>query len=893
MDNNKKILELIGKLAKLYWPNHTIEIKQLLLECENIIGIKHKEIETYDIDELFKDVFLQLEKSFEGEDLQQFHNHIPERFLKYLDNDEYKESRLEEIRSNYDKFENGHYYGDIIEFVASFKNNDIKKSFYDKYFEKIYESERAKLLASFDNDKDKIDRIGIFEDEEDLVQIICSIENDNFKRDLMENYIESNSSKNKIILTFKDDQIKMEYIHNPSKQVKIVLSLSEDTNKLKYYEQLDNKNKANLVASLKDINLRKKYLEELGTEYSGVGNIVETLESEEDQLEALKFLKDSSKLKIIRKFSEQNQIKALSQNQSAYLSERIRKKGNLQSTTIANNISLFVSSEVSEEKSESILPLVQAIFMENTDAGKDIDFKLLDSKYVDTLGLDKIKVIASFKEIQDEIFTLDEKQYEAFYRVIDNYVENTNNLDWAQVAYQILNGFHYKKYDKLVEDIQDFDQINIDNLTRIFLNTNELKIDKAEDIENFEKILQAKCDEEIQSDNINEKKFALINKMFGIGHRASLLDDCSGSYRKNHLYLLNAYGQDIDQIEDCPMKDLIKTIQTIDEMDDPNIIEEIYQQVDFGNIDIYEIEAELKKQYVKLYNKVLLDPQDLPQNEDGLYEAGTDFCIITTSVGAYIQNDIENYKEDWNRPSLASQHFCTNFIRNDMLGRAPIPHISYGFSNMAEDSLVLAGANDIYSSGKSMVSTSAVDNELLYCAPDTLINSTNDIGQYQYNEMDFRRIQNGEKKNPDYIIVYRENGEISNLEEAKKASVQWDNLPIVVIDVDKCLEAEKEKVQTLEEQYAQTGDIKYLQSLRQKIRNNRITDKNFESQYDLDEIDEEIKKENNHKIKLEDLSEIDKQISAEDREKTIKEFKMQYEKLQKDLKLETHGEGER
>ena len=35
--------------------------------------------------------------------------------------------------------------------------------------------------------------------------------------------------------------------------------------------------------------------------------------------------------------------------------------------------------------------------------------------------------------------------------------------------------------------------------------------------------------------------------------------------------------------------------------------------------------------------------------------------------------------------------------------------------------------------------------------------------------MDFRRIQNGEKKNPDYIIVYRENGEISNLEEAKKS----------------------------------------------------------------------------------------------------------------------------
>ena len=50
--------------------------------------------------------------------------------------------------------------------------------------------------------------------------------------------------------------------------------------------------------------------------------------------------------------------------------------------------------------------------------------------------------------------------------------------------------------------------------------------------------------------------------------------------------------------------------------------------------------------------------------------------------------------------------------------------------------------------------------------------------------MDFRRIQGGEKKQPSYIVVFKQNGIIDKLENAKKASKDWGGLPIVVIDRD-------------------------------------------------------------------------------------------------------------
>lgn len=65
------------------------------------------------------------------------------------------------------------------------------------------------------------------------------------------------------------------------------------------------------------------------------------------------------------------------------------------------------------------------------------------------------------------------------------------------------------------------------------------------------------------------------------------------------------------------------------------------------------------------------------------------------------------------------------------------------------------------------------------------------------------------------------------MRKAKKASYDFENLPIVVIDVDECLRTEKEKIKKLYEEYKKTGSEEIKLELSEKIRNNRVTDPEF------------------------------------------------------------------
>lgn len=152
---------------------------------------------------------------------------------------------------------------------------------------------------------------------------------------------------------------------------------------------------------------------------------------------------------------------------------------------------------------------------------------------------------------------------------------------------------------------------------------------------------------------------------------------------------------------------------------------------------------------------------------------------------------------------------------------------------MSNDSLALSGANDIGSSGGWNGFVSHAYEEQYY-SPDSQINNTTG-----YNEMDFYRIQDGKKKQPDYIIVFRQDGEIKFLDEAKKAQEQWGGLPIVVIDKDKCLESERQKVLEMKKHYDE-GDRSYAKQLYQKVKNNRNTKYSFCSEIDIEMLKEEI-----------------------------------------------------
>lgn len=312
-----------------------------------------------------------------------------------------------------------------------------------------------------------------------------------------------------------------------------------------------------------------------------------------------------------------------------------------------------------------------------------------------------------------------------------------------------------------------------------------------------------------ESSTIDQKIEAVVQKIFR--------HDLSYAWK-----MIDKYGYDIDNIDDCDMKDYIKTLKLINESIDldETDLHEIFEQCDFADIDKVSAERELKREFCKKYLEDLYAPKesDRQAGTTNIYEAGTSFKIIMTSVSPFSDSKrtIENYKTDWNRPVISTQHFCASYIRNDMISTPPIPHICYGFSNMKADSLMLSGTEDVYSSSRTFVST-ANYNEVYY-TPNEQINNTN-----SYNEIDFRRIQGGEKIQPDYIIIFRKDGQIDNLEEAQRASEQWDGMPIVVVDVDDCLKAERDRVEEKLAEYKKHPSQKLAEEIKQKIRNNRNT----------------------------------------------------------------------
>ena len=174
--------------------------------------------------------------------------------------------------------------------------------------------------------------------------------------------------------------------------------------------------------------------------------------------------------------------------------------------------------------------------------------------------------------------------------------------------------------------------------------------------------------------------------------------------------------------------------------------------------------------------------------------------------------------------------------------------ICYGFANLDEDSLLLSGSQDLYSSDHRTFGISnkeewnKTDRTVKYYSPDKMIKETGDECT-RYNEMCFKRTQHGAtENNPDYVIVFKEYGEIDeeDLENARKAAKDFGGIPIVVVDVDKCLEAERKKLDNLIDEYKIDGDMAKLEQISYIIKNNRLTRYNFAKDIDLEAIEKKL-----------------------------------------------------
>ena len=117
----------------------------------------------------------------------------------------------------------------------------------------------------------------------------------------------------------------------------------------------------------------------------------------------------------------------------------------------------------------------------------------------------------------------------------------------------------------------------------------------------------------------------------------------------------------------------------------------------------------------------------------------------------------------------------------------------------------------MYSDAKKLVPTAR--HRLEFFHPEKQLDQT-----AGYNEMVYKRYQNGERKQPDYIVVFKQREEVSNMEKAVLAAKQWKEfgkeMPIVVVDKDRCRE---EGLENLNEMLEHCQSQQEVTAIKNKI----------------------------------------------------------------------------
>lgn len=501
----------------------------------------------------------------------------------------------------------------------------------------------------------------------------------------------------------------------------------------------------------------------------------------------------------------------------------------------------YTSPKVQEQyqsivRKMDILDKLKAV---NNSVIETLDIGMLDERFTSTLSLEQLQMITSYPKEQKSLIGLTKNQYEVLNRSV-------NGIDDIQQwKYEFCNVLtNINDFDGLVEDIiqmqNNGQDIDYHKVLMVLQQKNYYNVQSYNDIDSIAQKREQQFEEvknNIGNRNLPSKKMIVLEHLYNIDNL--IAED-----------ILKKYGTDIlelaDNEENSKLKEIISRMKRIIEAEREEELSEFFDILPEKDLDNITLELRLKQSYNEEYNSTLTQVSQMQEASDeeksamglegmNVYNAGVDFNILMTSIAPYNANRPKNYCEDWNRKETQSQGFCCSYIRNDMLGHAPVPNLCYGFSSMESGSLILSGVDDIASNtSDSMLESSAYNNVKFY-APNNQIDKVFDESYYRFNEMVYNRVQNGTKKQPDFIVAFMKDGVIPNSREIKSASQQFKekgiDLPIVIIDEDKCIASEKGKLDNMIEQFKQNPTQELFSQINQKAKNNSVAHQSEFYQY--------------------------------------------------------------
>lgn len=491
----------------------------------------------------------------------------------------------------------------------------------------------------------------------------------------------------------------------------------------------------------------------------------------------------------------------------------------------------------------------------------DDKYSFLD-KYMDFITTD-IRTQQLILSLDDNSLNLFSKMYEKIDRETSNaipYISRIlgvigNSVTASLMTFQNYNGGMFRKKNQSFSNLslafqnEQLTEHDLDLLIFNFSNNNfDFNVNSISDLRGFENELldfvnesmnNFKNQSEYSPDDINNIKSTILMRSFGIQ-----LD-----YAKSILEKFNLNGIKFDK--DNNYISMYRSIYNVVNETDVNKLFTIYDNIsnncefslDYMTISLFE--NGMRDIFLRhLTSSTFKCDGNNYEIQDGvkIFDAGTDFKVILTSVGAY-KPEMEtqlNYSQYWNSNSIRSHGNCCSLIANNNLSTATIRNICLGFSNFEDGMLLLSGPNDLNSTP-----TSRQINSQDYFGKFMSANSLIDNTRSDYNELVFERrdlssTRGHYKKNPDYVVMFEEliDNDVNNQEldeETKqllseqerikgislKAAQDFD-IPIVKINREKCAVSELFKINKMVEEFYQTHNPALLTRIVVDFENNRM-----------------------------------------------------------------------
>ena len=542
----------------------------------------------------------------------------------------------------------------------------------------------------------------------------------------------------------------------------------------------------------------------------------------------------------------------------------------------ANNFEKANELISSLDLSDEIRRKYERLLQDNADLNETIDIRILSSKY--NFLDDILDMIVTDKRVQEQLLSLSDEKLELFKMLYQRLEENVDynipyittilNKMGRTTPYTAWRNTPYYRYEELensiIEGLENGKELSteeIDNLLYLYTSNLKWDINNLEELSDFPNIFQSSVDafmEKAQSEepkDLDNIKLALFLKTYGINVKTAT----------NICKKYNIKGIPITQ-ENVDLFEMYKAMLDIVGEDNPDVLIDTYNQFSSqmsphpNFMRTITFENSMRKVFAQTLNSSVYKCTDSYTINDGvkIFDAGTDFKMIVTAIGAYQGDfpDQENYFDYWNSPTIRSHGNCCSLIGNNNLSMATPKNIILGFSTMDDNMLLLSGCKDLNSTTSSRnfniaseesFGTNPDDPYIEFSNPDILIDNTRgDYNELVYERRDLSSNPLFYKKNPDYIVFIEEYENIDDyfeeykdnpdalaylneqkksqehqLEQSLKAAKDF-NIPIVRINRETCAKQAIFEIEQLLSEFENTLNPEYLERMICQFENNRV-----------------------------------------------------------------------